>query len=114
MSDRDLSHLEDMLAYARDAIELLGEMNAVALAVDKRTRYAVIRAAEIVGEAASKVSSESRIRLPELPWRQAVGMRNVLIHDYRGLDLSLIVETVRDHFPPLVIQLENALRDEQK
>ena len=114
MSDRDLSHLEDMLTFARDAIELLGERDAVMLAADKRTRYAVIRAAEIVGEAATKVSPDGRSRLSDIPWRQAVGMRNVLIHGYRGLDLSLIVETVRDHFPPLVLQLENALRDEPK
>ena len=109
MNDRDRSLLEDMLAYATDAIELLGAADASALAVDKRTQYAVIRAVEVVGEAASKVSAEGREMLAALPWRQAVGMRNVLIHGYNSLDLGLIVETVRDHFPPLVELLNSAL-----
>ena len=109
MNDRDQSLLEDMLAYATDAIELLGHADASALAADKRTHYAVIRAVEVVGETASKVSREGREALPALPWRQAIGMRNVLIHGYHGLDLGLIVETVRNHFPPLVDLLKSAL-----
>lgn len=109
MNDRDQSLLEDMLVYATDAVELLGDADASALAVDKRTRYAVIRAVEVVGEAASKVSAEGRGALPALPWRQAIGMRNVLIQGYNSLDLGLIVKTVRDHFPPLVELLKSAL-----
>ncbi|MFN3511798.1 MAG: DUF86 domain-containing protein [Phenylobacterium sp.] len=57
----------------------------------------------------AKVSPEGRARLPALPWRQIVGMRNVLIHGYRGLDAGLVVETVRDHFPPLIERLKKAL-----
>ena len=109
MMDRDQSYLEDMLSYARDAIELLGDQDAVSLATDKRTRYAVIRAAEVVGEAAAKVSAKGRDGLPDIPWRQAIGMRNVLIHGYQGLEVRLIVETVREHFPLLVKQLKQAL-----
>lgn len=111
MNDRDQSLLEDMLAYAADAIELLGDRDAAAMALDKRTHYAVIRAVEVVGEAASKVSADGRASLPAVPWRQAIGMRNMLIHGYASLDLGLIVETVRDHFPPLVEQLKRALGD---
>jgi uncharacterized protein with HEPN domain len=109
MNGRDQSYLEDMLSFAEDAIELLGEADAPALAVDKRTRYAVIRAMEVVGEAAAKISEETRGRLAEAPWRQIVGMRNVLIHGYRGLDMTVVVETVRNHFPVLVAQLKRAL-----
>jgi uncharacterized protein with HEPN domain len=112
MNDRDQSYLEDMLSYARDAIELLGDADADALKLDKRSRYAVIRAVEVVGEAAAKVSNEGRIALPAAPWRQAVGMRNALIHGYQGLDIGLVVETVRDHFPPLIRLLSEALGDD--
>ena len=111
MSDRDQSYLEDMLSYAQDAITLLGDADAAALAADKRTQYAVIRAVEVVGEAASKVSAVGRAKIPAVPWRQVVGMRNLLIHGYRGLDLGVMVETVRDHFPPLIEQLKTALGD---
>jgi uncharacterized protein with HEPN domain len=109
MIDRDPSYLEDMLAYAKDAVDLLGSADAAALESDKRTRYAVIRAVEVVGEAAAKVSPEARAHLSDLPWRQIAGMRNVLIHGCRGLDADLVVETVRDHFPPLIERLKKAL-----
>jgi uncharacterized protein with HEPN domain len=109
MSERDLSHLEDMVAYALDAIELLGDADAQALGADKMRRYAVIRAAEIVGEAASRVSAERRAVLPEVPWRSAIGMRNILVHGYGGLDLAILVDTVRNHFPSLVETLRRVV-----
>ena len=114
MNERDQSLLEDMLGYASDAIALLGDRDAPGLANDKRSQYAVIRAVEVVGEAASKVSEGCRAMYPALPWRQAVGMRNVLIHGYNSLNLGLLVETVRDHFPPLVELLESALGEDQE
>jgi uncharacterized protein with HEPN domain len=109
MNERDRSYLDDMLSYARDAIDLLGHADATSLAADKRSRYAVIRAVEVVGEAAAKVSEEARAALPAIAWRQAIGMRNVLIHGYQGLDIGLVVETVRKHFPGVVTLLEQAL-----
>jgi uncharacterized protein with HEPN domain len=111
MTDRDESYLEDMLAYAVDAIELLADADASALAVDKMRRYAVIRAVEVVGEAASKVSRERRDSLPDLPWRAAIGMRNVLIHNYVGLELAIVADTVRNDFPNLVRALRRVLGD---
>jgi uncharacterized protein with HEPN domain len=112
MISRDLSLLEDMAAYAEDAVELLGEQDALALELDKRTRYAVIRALEVLGEAASKVSAETRSELQDLPWRQATGLRNVLIHDYSALDLSIVVKVVREELPPLIARIRKVLGDE--
>ncbi|WP_309603916.1 HepT-like ribonuclease domain-containing protein [Phenylobacterium sp.] len=101
-----------MASFAADAIDLLGDRDAAALLSDKRTRYAVIRAVEIVGEAASKVSAETRAALPDLPWREAIGMRNFLIHDYHDLDLVAVVKVVRDHLPLLVRRIEEALKED--
>lgn len=111
MSDRDQSYLEDMLAYALDAIELLGDADAPALAADKMRRYAVIRAVEIVGEAASKVSPDRSAALPEVPWRAATSMRNALIHNYPGLNLAIVADTVHNDFPGLVTVLRGVLGD---
>ena len=113
MSDRDQSYLEDMLSYTLDAIELLGAASVDELATDKMRRYAVTRATEIVGEAATNVSVEGRAALSAIPWRSVIGMRNVLIHGYVGLDLTILVDTVRNHFPPLVEMLREALKDSQ-
>lgn len=51
-------------------------------------QHAIVRALEILGEAASKVSSEYRQQHPEIPWREMIGMRNRLIHDYNSLRLT--------------------------
>jgi uncharacterized protein with HEPN domain len=114
MNERDRSLLEDMRAFAGDAVEFLGERNAEALVSDKRTQYAVIRAVELVGEAASKVSADTRSAFPDLPWREAIGTRNILIHAYHELDLRLVVATVREHLPPLIRRLNGLLGDDPK
>ena len=114
MNERDQTYFEDMLSYGAEAIAFLGAAGSVALAADKRTQYALIRAVEIVGEAASKVSASARAELPDLPWRRIIGMRNTLIHGYRGMDLDLLVEVVRDHLPSLVSRLEQILGDDPK
>lgn len=64
------------------------------------------RLVEIVGEAATRVSAETRARLPELPWRPAIGMRNRLIHGYDIVDVDTVWGTVVLDLPPLVAQLE--------
>ena len=112
MNKRDRSLLEDMATYAADAIELLGDLDSAALQSDKRARYAVIYAIEVIGEAAAKVSAETRATLQTLPWREAIGMRNILIHAYNELDLTTVVKVVREHLPPLIADLRDALRED--
>jgi len=109
MNKRDRSLLEDMASYASDAVEMLGDRDADALIADRRTQYAVVRAVEVVGEAAARVSQETRSALPQLPWREAIGMRNVLIHAYKDLDLATVVKAVREHLPPLIRLLSEVL-----
>ena len=117
MNERDQTYFEDMLSYSADAIAFLSAAERAEradLAADKLTRYALIRAVEIVGEAASKVSPDARAELADLPWRRIIGMRNTLILGYRGMNLDLLVEVVRDHLPSLVSRLEQILGDDPK
>jgi uncharacterized protein with HEPN domain len=102
IDDRDRSLLIDMLSYAKEAVELLGGVSPNELAADKMRRYAVARAVEVVGEAASQVSVSGRQAHPEIPWSAAIRTRNRLIHAYRGLDEGIMASTVREDFPPLI------------
>lgn len=60
---------------------------------------AVMRNLEVIGEAARNVPSEVRQSHPDIPWRRMIGLRNIMIHEYFGVDLSIIREIVRTNLP---------------
>jgi uncharacterized protein with HEPN domain len=64
---------------------------------------------EIVGEAAAPVGEDTRLRYPELPWADMVGMRNRLVHAYFDVDLALLWTTVTSDLPELIRILEQLL-----
>ncbi|HEX5698372.1 MAG TPA: DUF86 domain-containing protein [Rhodoferax sp.] len=77
-----------------------------ALALDEMLLFAVVRAVEIVGEAASKVTQETRDKYPHIPWRAIVGMRNRLIHAYFEIDMDMVWVAATQEIPMLLSQLQ--------
>jgi uncharacterized protein with HEPN domain len=68
--------------------------------------WALVRALEVIGEAASKVSEEAREMLPTVPWPKIIGMRNRIVHAYFDVDRDIVWETTIQELP----SLEQALR----
>ena len=68
---------------------------------------------EIVGEAASRVSTDIKETHPEIPWAGIVGMRNRLVHGYFDVNLVRVWETVEQDIPRLIMQLEGLISEEQ-
>lgn len=64
-------------------------------------QYAVLRALEIIGEATKNLSMETKAKYPEVEWADIAGMRDKLIHQYFGVDLALVWETVKKNLPAL-------------
>jgi uncharacterized protein with HEPN domain len=74
---------------------------------DVMLRFAVVRAIEIIGEAASKISQETRKAVGAVPWAQIVATRNRLIHGYFDIDHGILWKTATEEIPALLAQLRN-------
>ena len=73
---------------------------------------AVIRNLEVIGEAARNVSDEVRSRYSEIPWRNMIGLRNILIHEYFGVDESIVWEVIKNNLPEVRPNLLKAIQEE--
>lgn len=109
MTPEDRIRLEHMLEAIGDAQAFIGGRDRADLDRDKMLVYAVVRAVEIVGEAASKVSAEAQAAHPDIPWAAIVGMRHRLVHAYARVNLDIVWKTVLQDLPPLKTAIEAAL-----
>lgn len=75
------------------------------LDTDRMLLFAVVRAIEVIGEAAGKVSEDARAEAPDIPWGAIVSMRNRLIHGYFDIDTEVVWKTVTEELPALLPQL---------
>jgi len=108
MSKRDdRVSLVDMLVYAEEAIEILGNTSQEEIANNRVMQLALQRLVEIVGEAARRVSKNTQEQHEEIAWREIIGMRNRLAHAYDRVGLKVLWEVIVEDFPPLVELLEN-------
>ena len=76
---------------------------------DRKTIDAVIRNIEIIGEAVSHLPDEFTDLHVDIPWHQMKGMRNVLIHEYFGVDTDVLWKTVQKDLPELRIKIQKLL-----
>ena len=108
--ERDPAYLWDMLEAVRAVADFTHGLTLsefLAAGRDKEiTRLAVERKLEILGEAARRVSSHFQEEHPEIPWRQIVGLRNVISHEYDKVNYTLIYRIAREQIPELITLLE--------
>ena len=106
-----LDYVQDMLEGAKKAREFVRGMAYDEFASDEKTQFAVVRALEIIGEAAKKIPNDLRKTYSQIPWRDIAGTRDKLIHDYIGVNLPVVWRTIQDDLPILIGQLEILLKD---
>jgi len=101
-----------MLDHAKEAVDLIAGKDKTELQHNRVLELALIRLVEIVGEASTKVSSETQEKYPSIPWPQVIGMRNRLIHGYDSVDLDILWDTIEVDLPPLIAALKKIIEQE--
>ena len=104
-SDRE--RLADILE-AIDKIDLYFSRGKQAFESDEMFQVWVVRHLQIIGEAANRVSPETVMRFPEIPWGKMIGMRHVLVHGYFEIDLEIVWSVIEKDLPSLKTQIEAA------
>ncbi len=105
----DTDYLQDMLDACIKATDFIKNISLAEFVGDEKTQFAVIRALEIVGEASKKVSQSFKDQNPEIPWKVIAGMRDKMIHDYMGVNRTVVWKTVIEDIPPLIARLRKAI-----
>jgi uncharacterized protein with HEPN domain len=101
-----LHHIADALSAATRFIE--GKRRAD-LDTNEMLAFALVHAMQIVGEAASKISIETRRRHGQIPWADIIGMRNRLVHAYADINLDILWTTATEAAPALLAQVKAVL-----
>lgn len=108
-----VDYLEDMLSNAERAVKFAEGMDYDHFAKDEKSVYAVIRAVEVIGEASLKIPNEVKNKYAGIPWREIASMRNKLVHDYFGINMQVVWQTIREDLPALISALRVALKEER-
>jgi uncharacterized protein with HEPN domain len=109
MNKRDETRLREMLDAAREAHEYTLGRTRESLNHERSIARALERTIEIVGEAGSRVSAETRQQFPQIDWKNIVGMRNIIVHDYLKVDYDVVWDVAANQLPELIAQLEAIL-----
>jgi len=114
LHDDDIA-LRHILDHAREALRSIQGYTEQSLAEDRIRHLAVTRLLTIMGEAATRLSSERREKLSHIPWRQIIGLRNILIHMYHDIDDESLWQILTKDLPKLIQELEKlSLPEEEK
>ncbi|MGH7409937.1 MAG: HepT-like ribonuclease domain-containing protein [Candidatus Methylomirabilis sp.] len=108
----------DYRVYLEDILEAIGKITRYTAGLslktfseDSKTLDAVVRNLEVVGEAIKNVPDGVRLRYPAVDWRRIAGLRDILVHEYFGIDVQIIWDIVTSKLPDLERQIWQILKD---
>ncbi|MBI5165274.1 MAG: DUF86 domain-containing protein [Magnetospirillum sp.] len=112
MRPDDTNRIRHMIEAAETARQFVAGRQKRDLDSDRMLLFALVRAVEIIGEAATRISPETRALAAAVPWALITAMRNRLVHAYFDIDHGILWKTVTEELPPLVLLLRKALPED--
>ncbi len=100
-NDRNITYLRDIVESSEAIFEYIKGMSFEKFKKDRKTYMAVIKEFEIIGEATAKLSKEIKNKYKEIPWRNIKDFRNILVHEYFGIDLEIVWKVILNDLKPL-------------
>ena len=107
--DRNLGYVWDIYDACSEAIEFMNKVDYASYERNKMLRSAIERKLEIIGEAAKNISIDFRGRYEEVAWSRAIGLRNILAHEYGAVRHEIIYAIAIHHIPVLFEQAKKIL-----
>ena len=102
-----LKHIRDEIVYILSVVE--PNLTKDKFLNDETLKRAIIRSLEIIGEATKKIPSDFKLQWDSIEWKNMAGMRDKLIHDYMGVDYSIVWDVVKNKIPELHQQIHEVL-----
>jgi uncharacterized protein with HEPN domain len=109
MREHDAIRLRHMIDAAREAVSFAQGRSRGDLERDRMLVLSLIKAIEIVGEAAFQISKPTRDEMPSIPWEDIIGMRHRLVHVYFDINIDILWQTVQSDLPTLIARIEPLL-----
>jgi|WetSurSiteA1Bulk_404760.scaffolds.fasta_scaffold37544_1 uncharacterized protein with HEPN domain len=101
-------YVDDIVQACQDIRDFTKEIpDADGLEKDRKTFLAVVRSLEIIGEAARQMPRSFKEKHPEIPWREIASLRNVIAHEYFGLDKAILWDVIKTQIPALKERFRN-------
>ncbi len=94
-------YLDDLLTAITEVGDFLIGLDYDGFATDRKTVNAVIRSLEVLGEATKQIPAAFRNQYPDIPWTKMAGLRDVLIHNYMGVDLKTVWKVATERLPEI-------------
>lgn len=109
MPERNLKYLKHIFDCINDIETFVEGYNENTFINDKKTFNASIRMFEVIGEATKRISADFKTQHNHIDWKRIAGLRDVLIHDYEGVDLDAVWQIIKINLPQLKKEIENLL-----
>ncbi len=113
MSKSPIDYLTHILIECEYIKNALKDEDFDKFIVDETLKRAIVRSLEIIGEATKQITADLKYRWNNIKWRNIAGMRDKLIHDYIGVNYSIVWDVAKNKIPELIIQINEVIEKEK-